>query len=62
MKAVWNEKIIAENNDTIYIEGNHYFPPESINKEYFKSSSYHTTCHWKRIVSYFSFNTPRVII
>lgn len=41
-------KIIAECDNTIQIEGNHYFPPETINKEYFKESNTHTTCPWKK--------------
>ena len=54
MKALWNNKIIAENNDTIVIEGNHYFPPGSIKKEYFKESDQRTTCHWKGEASYYN--------
>ena len=47
MKAYWNDKVIAESNDTIVIEGNHYFPPEAISKEFFSASDTHTTCHGK---------------
>lgn len=54
MKAIWNGKTLAESNNTIIIEGNHYFPPESINKEYFKESSTHTTCPWKGVASYYT--------
>ena len=39
MKAVWNNTVIAESDSTIVIEGNHYFPPESIKKEFFDESS-----------------------
>jgi uncharacterized protein (DUF427 family) len=53
MKAVWNEKIIAESNQTIVIEGNYYFPPESVNKEFLIDSDTHTTCHWKGVASYY---------
>lgn len=53
MKAIWNDKIIAESDDTIVIEGNHYFPPNSINKEFFKPIDLHTTCHWKGEASYY---------
>lgn len=53
MKAVWDDKVIAESDDTIQIEGNHYFPPDSIKTEYFKSSNTHTTCPWKGTASYF---------
>ncbi len=53
MKAIWNNKIIAESDDTVVVEGNHYFPPESINKEYFKESQTHTVCPWKGTASYY---------
>ncbi len=54
MKAVWNGVTLAESDNTVVVEGNHYFPPESINKEYFKESSTHTTCPWKGFASYYS--------
>jgi uncharacterized protein (DUF427 family) len=54
MKAIWNEKILAESNETIVIEGNHYFPPSSVHMEYFKESTTHTTCPWKGIASYYT--------
>lgn len=54
MKAIWNNTIIAESNDTIVVENNHYFPSESIKKEYFKPSTTHTTCPWKGIASYYT--------
>ncbi len=54
MKAIWNGQILAESDKTIVIEGNHYFPPESINDDYFKSSDTHTTCPWKGLASYYS--------
>ena len=54
MKAIWNDVVIAESNDTIVIEGNHYFPEDSINKEYFKESELHTTCPWKGLASYYT--------
>lgn len=54
MKAIWNEKIIAESDNTIVIENNHYFPPESIKSEYFKPSQTHTTCAWKGQASYYT--------
>lgn len=47
MKAVWNDKILAESDKTIVIEGNHYFPPDSLNKEYFVSSDTQSVCPWK---------------
>ncbi|WP_298488864.1 DUF427 domain-containing protein [uncultured Maribacter sp.] len=56
MKAIWNNTIIAESDDTVVIENNHYFPSESIKKEYFKESDTHTTCPWKGIASYYTLN------
>lgn len=55
MKAVWSGEIIAEANkeDLIRIEGNWYFPPSSIKKEYFVSSDLHTICPWKGEASYY---------
>ena len=54
MKAIWNGKVIAESDNTTVIEGNHYFPEDSINKEFFDASSTHTTCFWKGEASYYS--------
>jgi uncharacterized protein (DUF427 family) len=54
MKAIWNNEIIAESDNTIVIENNHYFPPESINKEFFKASDLHSTCPWKGKASYYT--------
>ena len=56
MKAVWNNEVIAESDDTIVIEGNHYFPPESINKKFFQESDTNTVCPWKGTASYFDIN------
>ncbi len=54
MKATWNGQTIAESNDTIVIENNHYFPASSIKKDFFKSSNKHTSCPWKGEASYYS--------
>ncbi len=54
MKAIWNNATIAESDKTIVIEGNHYFPPDSISKEHFQSSNKHTTCPWKGEASYYN--------
>ena len=54
MKAIWNNKIIAESDETIVVEGNHYFPPSSINNEFFKESGNHSVCPWKGKASYYS--------
>ena len=53
MKATWENQILADSNQTIVVEGNHYFPPESIKKECFKSSDTRTTCPWKGLASYY---------
>jgi uncharacterized protein (DUF427 family) len=52
-KAMWEGKVLAESKETIEIEGNQYFPAESIKKEYFKPSSHHTECVWKGTASYY---------
>ncbi len=54
MKAIWKDRVLAQSQETIVVEGNHYFPPEAINKEFFKPSGTHTTCHWKGIASYYN--------
>lgn len=54
MKAIWNEVILADSDLTVVIEGNHYFPPESINRKFFTESSTHTRCGWKGIASYYT--------
>ena len=52
MKAIYNGEIIAQSNETIVIEGNHYFPPGSLKKDFFKESGTHSTCAWKGLASY----------
>lgn len=52
-KAVWNGTVLAESDETVVVEGNHYFPPESINRDYFKESDRHTRCFWKGKASYY---------
>jgi uncharacterized protein (DUF427 family) len=54
MKAIWNGAVLAESDDTIIVEGNHYFPADSINKEYFAPSETHTVCGWKGTASYYN--------
>ncbi len=54
MKAIWDNQVIAESNQTIVIEGNHYFPPDAIKKEFFKSSEMHSISPWKGEASYYS--------
>ncbi len=52
--ATWNGTVLAESNSTIVVEGNHYFPADSIKSEYFKDSTHHTTCGWKGVASYYT--------
>ena len=54
MKAIWKGQLIAESDDTIVIEGNHYFPPNDIKKEFFADSEAQTTCPWKGLASYYT--------
>ncbi len=53
MKAIWNGKVIAESNETVEVEGNQYFPLESIVKKHFAPSATHTVCGWKGTASYY---------
>jgi uncharacterized protein (DUF427 family) len=54
MRAVWKGVTIAESKDTVVVEGNHYFPLESIVPEYFEETDHQTSCHWKGTASYYS--------
>ena len=54
MKAIWNGAVIAESEDTVVVEGNHYFPPESVHREFLAPSSTTTVCSWKGTASYYS--------
>lgn len=53
-KAIWKDTVLAESDDLVNIEGNYYFPESSLNKKYFKPSTYHTHCPWKGEASYYS--------
>ncbi len=53
MQAIWNDTVLAESDNTIVVEGNHYFPPQTINREHFRPSDTHTTCSWKGLASYY---------
>jgi uncharacterized protein (DUF427 family) len=53
VKAIWKGEIIAESDKTIIVEGNHYFPPESVEREYLKETQTHSTCPWKGKASYY---------
>ncbi len=53
MQAIWNDAVIAESDQTIMVEGNHYFPPDAVNRKYFAQSERHTVCPWKGVASYY---------
>ena len=53
MRAVWNGTVIAESDTTVVVEQNHYFPPESVHREYFSASDNHSICPWKGEASYY---------
>jgi uncharacterized protein (DUF427 family) len=54
MQAIWNGEIIADSADTVVVEGNHYFPVDSVNMAFMKPSGTHTSCPWKGEASYYS--------
>ena len=53
-KAIWNGQVIAESNDTVVVEGNHYFPADAIKKEFYKDGDMSSVCPWKGKASYYS--------
>ena len=52
--AVWNGAVIAKSDDTVVVDGNHYFPRGDVGAEYLIDSATHTTCGWKGVASYYS--------
>lgn len=60
IRAVFNGTVLAESDDTKVVEGNHYFPPESINREYLTESRMKTLCYWKGIASYYTIEVDGV--
>lgn len=54
MKALFNGQTIAESDNTIIVEGNHYFPPHAVDQQYLVKSDTHSTCPWKGVASYYS--------
>jgi len=54
MKTAWNSTTLAESSETRIVEGNHYFPPDSVNREYFSDSQTTTMCPWKGDASYYT--------
>ncbi len=53
-KAIWNGVVLAESDNTEVVEGNQYFPADSVKREYFKETETHTTCPWKGLASYYT--------
>lgn len=60
MKAIWNGKVIAESDETVVVEGNHYFPFDSVNEEFLKTSETNTLCPWKGVASYYTLDVDGV--
>ncbi len=54
MRAIWKGTVLAESDDTVVVEDNHYFPPESLHREYFVTNEAHTVCPWKGVASYYT--------
>lgn len=54
MKATWNDQVIAASDETIVVEGNHYFPPDAIDRSFVESSDTQSTCPWKGTANYYS--------
>jgi len=54
MKATWNGAVIAQSDDTVVVEGNHYFPESALDRQYVTFSNHKTTCAWKGQASYYS--------
>ncbi|HEX7315365.1 MAG TPA: DUF427 domain-containing protein [Pyrinomonadaceae bacterium] len=53
MKATWKGAVLAESDETVVVEGNHYFPADAIKREHFRESATRTTCPWKGLASYY---------
>lgn len=53
LKATWNGAVLAESDNTVVVENNHYFPPESLNDSYFSASEKTSSCPWKGLASYY---------
>jgi uncharacterized protein (DUF427 family) len=53
MRAIWRDTVLAESDDTVVVEGNHYFPADALRREHFRPSETHTTCPWKGEASYY---------
>ncbi|MGY4102472.1 DUF427 domain-containing protein [Nocardia sp. R16R-3T] len=54
VQAIWNGTVLAESDETVVVEGNHYFPAGSLKTQYFRDSDTHTVCGWKGLASYYT--------
>ena len=54
MKAIWNDVVVADSNDTVVVEGNHYFPAAALKREFVQPSATTSVCPWKGLASYYS--------
>ena len=54
MRAIWKDEVIAESDDTVIVEGNHYFPADSVTQDLLSDSTHHTTCPGKGLASYYN--------
>lgn len=52
MKAIWHDVVLAQSDDTVVVEGNHYFPAAALHREYFRDSDHHSVCPWKGTANY----------
>lgn len=53
MRAIWHGAVLAQSDDTVVVEGNHYFPADALRREHFRGSGHHSTCPWKGAASYY---------
>ena len=53
MRAIWNDAVLADSKNTVIVEGNHYFPADSLRREHFRDSDHRSSCPWKGAASYY---------
>ena len=53
VRATWNGTVLAESDDTVVVDGNHYFPPDTLRREHLEPSDERSTCPWKGVASYY---------
>jgi len=61
MKATWNNTLLADSDDTVVVERNHYFPTTALNQQYFNPSDTHTHCPWKGVASYYNITVGEAV-